>query len=70
MSARMPLGCLAPIHWMRLWAGWEEHWRVTTQFDQHNGVPLVSERYSKRAADMDLERLLKQIHEESSAFKQ
>jgi len=35
--------------------------KVTTQFDHHNGVPLVSERHSKRAADMDLERLLKQI---------
>ena len=44
--------------------------KVTTQFDQHNGVPPVSERHSKRAADMDLERLLKQIHEESSVFKQ
>ena len=39
--------------------------KVTTQCDQHNGVPPVSERHSKRAADMDLERLLKQIHEES-----
>ena len=37
--------------------------KVTTKFDKHNGILPVSEKLSKRAADKDLERLLKQLHD-------
>lgn len=42
--------------------------KITGQFDKVNELPPVTEKHSKRSTATDLEKLLRQVHEESQVF--
>ena len=43
--------------------------KITGQFDQVNGLPPVTEKHSKRSTAANVEKLIKQVHEESQVFQ-
>ncbi len=42
--------------------------KITTQYDREHGVPRVYEKHSKRSTAKNLDRLFKQLHDESKVF--